>query len=73
MFFELLITHEEKVTHLFLTFITCHADSLMFQLLVIIEIFIEFNKFNKFRKFKKKAEKNEWLLLDVFKYLINLF
>ncbi len=75
---ELLITHEERLTHLFLTFITCHVDSLMSQLLVIIETFVELNefieltRFIELKKFKKKEE-NERLSFNASKYLINLF
>ncbi len=58
MSFELLIMHEEQLTHLFLTFITCHVDSLMSWLLVVVEMFIELKKFIESKKFKKK-EKNE--------------
>ncbi len=77
-FFESLIMHEEWLTHLFLTFITCHIDLLMSQLLVIVKMFIELNKFIElmrfieFKKFRKKEE-NEQLSFDVSEYLINLF
>jgi len=70
--------HEEQLTHLFLTFITCHVDSLMFRLLVIIKTFIELNefieltKFIELKKFKEKEE-NEQLSFNASKYLINLF
>jgi len=47
MLFESLITHEEQLTHLFLTFITCHIDSSTSRLLVIIKTFIELKKFKK--------------------------
>ncbi len=75
---ESLITHEEQLTHLFLTFITCHVDLLMSRLLIIIKTFIELNefieltRFIEFKKFKKK-EKNKWLFFDVSEYLIDLF
>ncbi len=65
MFFESLITYEEWLIHFFLTFITCHVNSLTSWLLIIIETFIELKKFSK--KF------NEWLSFNVSKYLINLF
>ncbi len=60
MSFESLITHEEWLTHLFLTFITCHVDLLMSWLLVVIKTFIELDefieltKFIEFKKFQKK-------------------
>jgi len=72
MFFESLITYEEWLIHFFLTFITCHVDSLTSWLLVIIETFIELMKFIEFKKFKEK-KKNEWLSFNVSKYLIDLF
>ncbi len=72
MSFELLIMHEEQLTHLFLTFITCHVDSLMSWLLVVVEMFIELKKFIESKKFKKK-EKNEWLYFNASEYLIDLF
>ena len=72
MSFESLITHEKQSTHLFLTFITCYVDLLMFQLLVIIKMFIELARFIELKKFKKKEE-SEWLSFDTSKYLINLF
>ncbi len=78
MFSELLITHEKQLTHFFLTFITCHVDSLMFQLLVVVKIFIELNefvelmKFIELKKFREKKE-NEWLFFNTSKYLIDLF
>jgi len=59
---ESLITHEEQSTRLFLTFITCHVDSLTSRLLVVVEMFIELDefveltKFIKLKKFKKKEE-----------------
>jgi len=58
---ESLITHEKRSTRLFLTFITCHIDSLMFQLLVIIKMFIELDKFIELKKFieSKKFRKKE--------------
>ena len=70
--------HEEQLTHLFLTFITCHVDSLMSQLLVIIETFIELDefielaRFIELKKFKEKEE-NEQLSFNASEYLINLF
>ncbi len=78
MSFKSLITHEEWLTHLFLTFITCHVDLLTSQLLVIIETFIELDefielmKFIELKKFRKKEE-NEWLFFNASEYLINLF
>ena len=65
MSFESLITFEKQSIHLFLTSITYHVDSLMFQLLIIIKTFIEldefieFKRFIEFKKFRKKEEKNE--------------
>jgi len=59
---ESLITHEEQLTRLFLTFITCHVDSLMFQLLVVVKTFIELDEFIKLTRFielKKFKEKEE--------------
>jgi len=53
---ELLIMHEEQSTRLFLTFITCHVDSLMSRLLVVIEMFIELKKFVESKKFRQKEE-----------------
>jgi len=75
---ESLITHEEQSTRLFLTFITCHVDSLTSRLFVIVETFIELNefvellRFIELKKFKEKEE-NERLSFDASKYLINLF
>ncbi len=69
---ELLITSEEWLTRLFLTFITCHIDSLTSRLLVVVKMFIELTKFIELKKFKEK-KKNEWLSFNVSKYLINLF
>ena len=75
---EFLITHEEQLTLLFLTFITCHVDSLMSRLLVVIETFIELDefvelaKFIELKKFREKEE-NERLSFNASKYLINLF
>ncbi len=75
---ELLITHKEQLTHLFLTFITCHVDLSMSQLLVIVKTFIELNefieltKFIELKKFRKKKE-NERLSFNASEYLINLF
>ncbi len=59
---ELLIMHEEQSTRLFLTFITCHVDSLMSRLLVVIEMFIKLNEFIELKKFvesKKFRQKEE--------------
>jgi len=53
---ESLITHEERLTHLFLTFITCHVDSSTSRLLVVIEIFIELDEFIESKKFREKEE-----------------
>ncbi len=72
MFSELLITHEEQLTCLFLTFITCYVDLLMSQLLVVVKTFIELMRFIELKKFRKK-EKNERLFFNASKYLINLF
>ncbi len=56
MSFESLIMYEKQLTHLFLTFITCHVDSSTSRLLVIIKTFIELMKFIELKKFKKKEE-----------------
>jgi len=62
MFSESLITLEEQSTRLFLTFITCHVDSLTSRLLVVIKTFIELNefielmRFIELKKFRKKEE-----------------
>ena len=78
MFSELLITHEERLTRLFLTFITCHVDSLTSQLLVVVETFIELDEFVELaefielKKFREKEE-NERLSFNISKYLIDLF
>jgi len=72
MFSESLIMHEEQLTHLFLTFITCHVDLLTSRLLVIIKTFIEFNEFIEFKKFKEKEESKQ-LYFNTSEYLINLF
>ncbi len=59
---ESLITHEERLTHLFLTFITCHVDSSTSRLLVFVEMFIELDefvelmRFIELKKFQKKEE-----------------
>ncbi len=70
--------HKKQLTHLFLTFITCHVNLLTFQLLVIIGMFIELKKFVEFKEFIefmkfKKNEKNVQLYFNVSKYLIDLF
>jgi len=75
---ESLITHEEQLTHLFLTFITCHVDSSTSRLLVIVETFIELDEFIKLKKFiesKKFKEKEEskQLYFNASEYLIDLF
>ncbi len=72
MFSESLIMHEEQLTHLFLTFITCHVDLLTSRLLVIIKTFIEFKRFIEFKKFKEKEESKQ-LYFNTSEYLINLF
>jgi len=78
MSFESLITYEERLTRLFLTFITCHVDLLTSQLLVVVKTFIEFDEFIKLmrfielKKFKEKEE-NEQLSFNASEYLINLF
>jgi len=62
MSFESLITHEERSTRLFLTFITCHVDSSTSRLLVIVETFIELDEFvelTRFIELKKFQEKEE--------------
>ncbi len=75
---ESLITLEEQLTHLFLTLITCHVDSSMSRLLVVVKMFIELNefieltRFIELKKFKEKEE-NEWLSFNASEYLINLF
>jgi len=75
---ESLITHEEWLTHFFLTFITCYVDSSTSRLLVIVEMFIELDEFVELKKFiesKKfrKKEESERLYFDASEYLIDLF
>ncbi len=75
---ESLIMYEERSTHLFLTFITCHVDSSTSQLLVVVETFIELDefvelmRFIELKKFKEKEE-NERLSFNASEYLIDLF
>ncbi len=81
---ESLITHEERLTRLFLTFITCQVDSSMSRLLVVVKTFIELDEFVKLTKFVeltkfielkkfKEKEENERLSFNASEYLINLF